>query len=146
MNEVAFRNHWQKFKDGRSDRLVLATVANIMAVAAHYLPFNNPLLVGYSGSQEEVGIIFFDISRSALQRHQEDTKVYSLELVELLLIRGHYLTLSKTDTEDIWRVKGELIVIATALGLHRDPGRWKMNQAVAERRRWAWWHIILLER
>ncbi|KAJ8589231.1 hypothetical protein M405DRAFT_818365 [Rhizopogon salebrosus TDB-379] len=32
-----------------------------------------------------------------------------------------------------------------AMGLHRDPNRWKMSKEVAERKRWAWWHIILLE-
>jgi hypothetical protein len=32
------------------------------------------------------------------------------------------------------------------MGLHRDPGRSRYSRDVAERRRWAWWHIILLER
>ena len=32
------------------------------------------------------------------------------------------------------------------MGLHRDPDKWRMHREVAERRRWAWWHILLLER
>jgi len=32
------------------------------------------------------------------------------------------------------------------MGLHRDPGKWRMHRDVAERRRWAWWHIVLMER
>jgi hypothetical protein len=71
-----------------------------------------------------------------------------LELVELLLLRTHYLTLAKRDTEEIWSIKGELVTIGTAMGLHRDPGQFKISKDrdLAERRRWAWWHILLLER
>lgn len=63
-----------------------------------------------------------------------------------MLIRTHYLTLSKNESEEIWSIRGELVAIGTAMGLHRDPEKWKMSREIAERRRWAWWHIILLER
>lgn len=83
----------------------------------------------------------------ALQRRQAGSKaLYNLELVELLLVRSHYLTLLKDDSEEIWTAAGELVRIGTAMGLHRDPGKWRMHRDIAERRRWAWWHIILFER
>ncbi|KAF9008834.1 hypothetical protein BDQ17DRAFT_1349028 [Cyathus striatus] len=63
-----------------------------------------------------------------------------------MLIRGHFLTLTKTDSEEIWHIRGEIVTIGMAMGLHRDPGRWRMPRDLAERRRWAWWHIVLLER
>lgn len=147
INQPAFSANWERFKNGSSaDRVVLATTCMIMAVAAHYLPINHRLLEGFSESQQDIGHKFYEVSRMALQRGQADSKNYSLELVELLLLKGHYLSLSKTDTEEIWSVKGELVTIGMAMGLHRDPGKWKMHKDLAERRRWAWWHIILLER
>jgi len=69
-----------------------------------------------------------------------------LDYVELLLVRCHFHTICKTDTEEIWSVRGETISVALAMGLHRDPGRWNMSREVAERRRWAWWNAMLLER
>jgi len=33
-----------------------------------------------------------------------------------------------------------------AMGLYHDPTKWRMSKEVAERKRWARWHIILLER
>ncbi|KAJ3566969.1 hypothetical protein NP233_g6672 [Leucocoprinus birnbaumii] len=54
----------------------------------------------------------------------------------------------KNDSEEIWTIRGELVTIAMAMGLHRDPSKWRkrFDQTMAERRRWAWWHIVLLER
>jgi len=69
-----------------------------------------------------------------------------LELVECLLIRCHYLTLSKTDSEETWAVRAELVSMGLAMGLHRDPTRWRMSKEVAEGKRCAWWNITLLER
>jgi len=67
-------------------------------------------------------------------------------VVECLLIRCHYLTLSKTDSEEIWAVRAGVVSMGLAMGLHHDPNRWRMSKEVAERKRWAWWHIIPLER
>lgn len=147
VNQSSFTHQWERYKSGaKADRIVLATACAIMAIATHYLPMQHPLLEAFQDTHEEIGLKFFEVSGTSLQRHQAESKVYSLGLVELLLIRAHFLTLSKTDSEEIWHVRGELIAIGTAMGLHRDPGKWKMHRDVAERRRWAWWHIILLER
>lgn len=147
VNQSSFTNQWERFKSGNSaDRIVLATACAIMAVAVNYLPANHALLEGFPDTQEEIGLKFFEVSSTSLQRRSAESRAYSLELVELLLIRTHVLALSKRDSEEIWHVQGELVSIAMAMGLHRDPGKWKMHRDLAERRRWAWWHIVLLER
>ncbi|KAI0314000.1 hypothetical protein OF83DRAFT_1165379 [Amylostereum chailletii] len=147
VNERAFVAAWNRYKAGAgADRIVLATVCMVMAVALHYLPSDHELLRSLPRDIEELGTRFYNVMRVALQRRQAESRAYTLELVELLLIRGHYLTLSKIDSEEIWSVKGELVTIGTAMGLHRDPGKRKMSLELAERRRWAFWHIILLER
>ncbi|KAJ6510249.1 fungal-specific transcription factor domain-containing protein [Mycena vitilis] len=147
VNPVSFLHQWERYKNGSSpDRTVLSTACAIMALASYYLPAQHRLLEAYTESHEELGLKYFEVSTTALHRRQADTKTYSLDLIELLLIRCHYLTTSKRDSEEIWHAKGEIVTIGTAMGLHRDPGKWRMHRDVAERRRWAWWHIVLLER
>jgi hypothetical protein len=116
-----------------------------MAVTLRYLPAGHELLRALPPDIGELGKHFYNLMRLALQRKQTEKRAYTLELVELLLIQGHYLMLSKTDNEETWRVKGELVAIATAMGLHRDPGK-DMLLEVAERRRWAWWNVVIIER
>ena len=146
----SFRASWTRFKSGLSaDRLVLATLCVIMGVAVRYLPEGHALLASISVPQShntELGERFYEISRDALSRYRAECRTLSLELIECLLIRTHYLTLSKDKSEEIYSIQGELVSIGTAMGLHRDPDKWNMPRDIAERRRWAWWHIILLER
>ncbi|KAG2159053.1 fungal-specific transcription factor domain-containing protein [Suillus bovinus] len=147
VNQPAFTAAWARFKSGSSpDRVVLATVCMIMAIAVHYLPPRDPLIAHLADNHEELGKRFYDVMRTALDRHRAESRTYTLELVECLLIRSHYLNLSKTDSEEIWAIRAELVSMGLAMGLHRDPSRWRMNKELAERKRWAWWHIILLER
>ncbi|KAH7916140.1 fungal-specific transcription factor domain-containing protein [Hygrophoropsis aurantiaca] len=147
VNQTAFLLAWARFKSGANpDRVVLATVCMIMAIAVHYLPPRDPLIAHLAETHEELGKKFYDVMRTALDRHRAESRSYSLEMVECLLIRCHYLTLSKTDSEEIWTVRGELVSMGMAMGLHRDPLKWRLAKDVAERRRWAWWHIVLLER
>lgn len=147
VNQPCFTQQWERYKGGHTaDRIILATACSMMAVATHYLPAQHPLLSGYHETHEEIGNKFFEVSGIALQRRMTETRSYVLELVELLLNRCHFLTLTKDDSEEIWHLRGELVTIGMAMGLHRDPGKWRMNRDLAERRRWAWWHIVLLER
>ncbi|KAG6861192.1 hypothetical protein C0995_002819 [Termitomyces sp. Mi166 len=147
VNQSSFTQAWERFKNGTSaDRLILATACVIMAVATFYLPSHHPFLQSFPESHEEIGFKFYEVSTTALQRRMAESRTYSLELIELLLVRGMFRTLSKNDTEEIWHIRGELVTIAMAMGLHRDPGKWRMHRDVAERRRWAWWHIVLMER
>ncbi len=137
---------WAGYKSGAgADRTVLATVCMVMAVALHYLPADHELRRGLPPDTEELGKHLYSIMRLALQRKQTESRAYTLELLELYLIRVHYLMILKTDYEETWHVKGELVNIATAMGLHRDPGK-EMPFEVAERRRWAWWNILIVER
>jgi len=117
----------------------------IMAVTLHYLPAGHELLRALPPDTEQLGTRFYNIMRLALQRKQAESRAYTLELVELLLVRSHYLILSKADSEETWHVKGEMVNIAIAMGLHRDPGN-EMSLEVAERRRWAWWQLLVIER
>ena len=193
VNRVSFLSKWEKFKTGkmndRNGRVVLATLACILAVSMNYLPQAADWSLGLQGHElygweslhavtfvenaEVLGERCFEISTVALQRHRnsaaagERVKEYTLDLMELLLIRCHYRTLAKKESEDIWAGAGELVTIGMAMGLHRDPGldvqtalakvatggepsreRAKVEKEVllAERRRWVWWHVILLER
>ncbi|KIK65721.1 hypothetical protein GYMLUDRAFT_39227 [Collybiopsis luxurians FD-317 M1] len=147
INQSAFTHNWDRFKSGlNSDRIILSTACVIMAVSAHYLPPQHSLLETLTETHEQLGQKFFDVSTQALHRRQQESKSYTLDLVELYLIRTHYLNMLKNDSEEVWHIRGELVTIGTAMGLHRDPGKWRMHRDVAERRRWAWWHIVLLER
>lgn len=149
INQPSFTQHWERFKNGASsDRITLATACAMMALATQYLTAQHHLLEGFTESPEEIGLKFWEISGTALQRRLADTRSYTLELVELLLCRCHFLTMHKNDSEEIWTIRGEVVTIAMAMGLHRDPSKWRKrwDQVMAERRRWAWWHIVLLER
>jgi len=146
VNQRAFMAAWARYKSGAgADRTVLATVCMIMAVTLHYLPAGHELLRALPPDTEQLGTRFYNIMRLALQRKQAESRAYTLELVELLLVRSHYLILSKADSEETWHVKGEMVNIAIAMGLHRDPGN-EMSLEVAERRRWAWWQLLVIER
>jgi hypothetical protein len=147
VNEPAFRTGWNRFANGNSsNRLVLATALVIMALALQYLPPQHPILEAFPSSREGTAQQLYATAKIALRRHMEESRVYTLELVELMLVRTHYLAFIKTEPEEMWHVTGELVTMGKAMGLHRDPDKWSMPQDVAERRRWAWWHIILLER
>lgn len=153
VNQAAFLRNWGRFKNGGGgNRVVLATVCILILLAVRYLPNGHPLLTSLPGSSEELEARYYGVMREALQRHFRDLrrdglgKGYTLDLIELLLLRAHYLTFAKEDPEETWSVKGELMNIGTAMGLHKDPGDSRFGREEAERRRWAWWHIILLER
>jgi len=147
VNQTSFLQAWNRYKNGTNDRLAIATAFLILAVAVNYLPPDHHLLTSITRTPgEDLGRKYYDAMKVALERHRAENKTYSLDLVECLLIRCHFLTLSKTDSEEIWSVRGELVSIGMAMGLHRDPKKWRMSIELAERRRWAWWHIVLLER
>ncbi|KIP09834.1 hypothetical protein PHLGIDRAFT_102139 [Phlebiopsis gigantea 11061_1 CR5-6] len=153
VNKPAFMRSWARFKAGNGgNRVVLATVCILILLARRYLPTGHVLHSTLPCSSEELEPRYYGIMRMALQRHGHDLrrdglgKGYTLDLVELLLVRSHYLTFAKEDPEETWSVKGELMNIGTAMGLHKDPGDSRFSHDEAERRRWAWWHIILLER
>ncbi|CAL1702050.1 unnamed protein product [Somion occarium] len=153
VNQPAFLAAWERFKTGlNGDRIILATVCILISLTVRYLPPGHALLASLMGSVEDIGRKYYDIMLETLDRYRRTLreeghgKGYTLELVELLLVRCHYLTYAKEDPEETWSVRGELVSMGTAMGLHRDPGNSRFPRAVAERRRWAWWHIVLLER
>lgn len=148
VDQPSFTQAWSRFKSGQfPDRIVLATVCIVISVSVQYLPAQHILLESITETHEELGYKYYDVMRSALQRQSlSQPRAYTLELVELLLLRCHFQQLCKVDSEEIWLVKGELMSIALAMGLHRDPKLWRMSRQVAERRRWCWWNLIVLDR
>ncbi|KAG8842519.1 hypothetical protein FRB96_005331 [Tulasnella sp. 330] len=103
-------------------------------------------LQNQSNMQVFLGVQYFNLAEQAYQRHLSETKALSMTLVEYLLLKVHYLNIRKEDCEQIWEVRGMLISLGTAMGLHRDPAKWKMTKAEVERRRWAWWNILQTDR
>jgi len=95
----------------------------IMAIALHYLLHRDPLIAHLADNHEELGGRFYDVMRTALDQHQSQSKTCTFEPVECLLIHFQHLTLSKTDSEEIWAVCAELVSMGLAMGLHRDPTR-----------------------
>jgi Fungal specific transcription factor domain len=147
LHHHAFTHAWARFKSNVvSDRLVLATVFVVLAIAVQFLPPRHRLLESLPESPSELSENYYNIGCTVLQRYRTERRTYSLELIELLLLRTHYLTITKDQCEDLWTIRGELVSTAIAMGLHRDPGKWKTSRDVAERRRWAWWNIMLTER
>ena len=132
--------------------MTLATAAVLSALVIRYLPPGHELLsslpaaIPSESSYDELSTQYYNIMKTALQRYKDENHSYSLELVELQLVRSHYLAFTKTNVEEIWCVRGELVTVGTAMGLHRDPGRNRHSIETAERKRWAWWHIVLVER
>ncbi|KAG9034065.1 hypothetical protein FRB95_013834 [Tulasnella sp. JGI-2019a] len=96
--------------------------------------------------QVALGAHYFNLAEMAYNRHIAETKALSMTLVEYLLLKVHYLNIRKEDCEQIWEVRGMLVSLGTAMGLHRDPGKWKMPDGEVERRRWAWWNILQTDR
>jgi hypothetical protein len=147
LHHHTFAHAWARFTSNvASDQLVLATVFVVLAIAVQFLPPRHRLLKSLPESASELSENYYIIGCTALQRYRTERRTYSLELIELLLLRTHYLTITKDQCEDLWAIRGELLSTTIAMGLHRDPGKWKMSRDVAERRRWAWWNIMLTER
>ncbi|KAI0059896.1 hypothetical protein BV25DRAFT_1993355 [Artomyces pyxidatus] len=147
VNEPSFTLRWQRYKAGeRPCRVTLATVCVVIAVALHHLPEVHELLEGLPAPRDELTGRCYNIMRTVMARQLWDSSHYNLDYVELFLIRGHYLSLATVDSEEIWHVKGELVTVGLALGLHRESGNWGLLDVVVERRRWAWWHIVFFER
>ncbi|GJJ07660.1 hypothetical protein Clacol_010569 [Clathrus columnatus] len=148
-----FTAAWSRFKDRSSsnsnffdDRLFLATLFLVLAVTVLYLPSRHELIAPLNAHPNDLAENYYNYSCTLLQRYRTERHIHSLEFIELLLLHTHYLLILKDRCEDIWSFRGELLSIATAMGLHRDPSMWKMPKEVAERRRWAWWNILLTDR
>ncbi|KAH9930823.1 uncharacterized protein B0H18DRAFT_1116537 [Fomitopsis serialis] len=147
VHEPTIRDAWWRFRNGQSmTRVELATVCVVIAIAIQYLPLSrHKLFSALRGSAIELGNTCFKLSRDLLERHREITPTHTLEFVELLLAQTHYLIVFETRLEEVCIMCGELLTIATAMGLHCDPQN-VLPVELAERRRWAWWNLILIER
>lgn len=149
VHEPTIRDAWKRFRNGQPmSRVELATVCVVIAITIRYLPLDHVLFRTLRGGAIELGNTYFKVSCDLLERHREITpthRTYTLELVELVLAQTHYLIFSEKRREEVWVLCGELLTITTAMGLHRDPQN-AFPVDVAERRRWAWWNLMLVER
>ena len=67
----------------------------VMVLTVLYLPAGHELLCALLPNIEELGAHYHNIMRLVLQRKQTENRAYALELVELFLIRSHYVMVSK---------------------------------------------------
>lgn len=105
----------------------LATLAVVMADTARYLPEKHALLTGMVGQfRKALGVRWYSIVKEAYKRYRAECCVLSLKLMKLLLIRTHYLSISKMESKEIWAIRGEVVSVGTARGLHHDPEKWHM--------------------
>ncbi|KAJ1308597.1 hypothetical protein OPQ81_004295 [Rhizoctonia solani] len=148
LNEPSLQTSWTRFKASTcTDQLTVSILFVVLAISLLYLPKGHPLATQLGGNVNILSEEYFQNCTIALERHRATgPKVPTMELVELHLLRAGYLSISKVDCEEIWTIKGEVMSIALSLGLHRDPGKWKLSKEQIERRRWAWWNVLQLER
>ncbi|KAH7343852.1 hypothetical protein B0J17DRAFT_193228 [Rhizoctonia solani] len=148
LNEPSLQTSWTRFKVSTcTDQLTVSILFAVLAISLLYLPKGHPLGTQLGGNVNMLSEEYFQNCTIALDRHRATgPKVPTMELVELHLLRASYLSISKVDCEEIWTIKGEVMSIALSLGLHRDPGKWKLSKEQIERRRWAWWNVVQLER
>ncbi|KAG8693062.1 hypothetical protein FRC08_009345, partial [Ceratobasidium sp. 394] len=147
LNQPSLQTSWTRFKISTcTDHLTVSILFVVLAISLHYLPKSHPLAAQLNGAHS-LSDEYYENSTIALERQRANgPKVPTMELVELHLLRAGYLSISKVDCEEIWTIRGEVMSIALSLGLHRDPGKWRLNHEQIERRRWAWWNVLQLER
>ncbi|KAF8760303.1 Nop protein [Rhizoctonia solani] len=148
LNEPSLQTSWTRFKASTcTDQLTVSILFAVLAISLLYLPKAHPLVTQLGDNVNLLSEEYYQNSTIALDRHRATgPKVPTMELVELHLLRAGYLSISKVDCEEIWTIKGEVMSIALSLGLHRDPGKWKLSKEQIERRRWAWWNVLQLDR
>ncbi|KAI0319401.1 hypothetical protein OF83DRAFT_806161 [Amylostereum chailletii] len=151
IQESMFMPRWERFKAGEHSPYTLATACVLIAIAIRHLPVSHALFAelteGSGPSREELSIRYYDVLYAALARIPADSRGYGLDLVEFLLVRYHFVMLVTMDSEELWSLRGEMVTVGLAIGLHRDPGeRMERDAEDAERKRWAWWHIVAFDR
>ncbi len=147
VDAVAFMRRWSNYKSGVWPcRITLATACVLLATAVFHLPDGHSVSPGQPPVRPEFGTRCYNIALMLMERHGPATPGRDLDRIELLLARTYYLALVTVDSEELWLLRGELVVVGTAIGLHRDPGTWSLPNTTAERRRMAWWNIVFLDR
>ncbi|KAI0319924.1 CHAT domain-containing protein [Amylostereum chailletii] len=146
VHEAAFTAQWARYKTGDyPSRLILAMVWVLMAIALCHLPDGHEILDELSDPRSELRSRYYRSMLDFLAREPMDSTQYGLDMVELLLAQCHYLTLTQVESEELWYLKGKLVTIALALGLHHEPEDDSIPE-LNERRRWAWWNVLCVDR
>ena len=147
VDAVAFMRRWANYKSGIWPcRITLATACVLLATAVFHLPDGHSVSPGQPPVRPELGTRCYNIALMLMERHGPSTPGRDLDRIELLLARTYHLALVTVDSEELWLLRGELVAVGTAVGLHRDPATWNLPNSTAERRRMAWWNIVFLDR
>ncbi|KAF8308536.1 hypothetical protein DL93DRAFT_2100582 [Clavulina sp. PMI_390] len=150
LNQNLWLEEWrlERARGDKSNILTLGTVYLIAAIALSHLPENDPIggLLPKELNVNELGQRWYAASRRCIAQYRSLRAPPSLPYVEHLLLRCHYLYISQTIPTGSWAGKGDLNAAVLALALHRDPGNWKISPVEIERRRWAWWNFVSLDR
>ncbi len=81
-----------------------------IAIALQFLPLTHDLLLYLrrenTASVADLSDWYYERCCMSLVRHENDTTMPSLELVEAQLIKMFYLGISKSQAEEIWRLRG----------------------------------------
>ena len=115
-----------------------------MAIALHYVPDEHEVVNALSEARTDLSSRYYRLMLEFMAREPMDSSQYGLGLVELLLAQSQYLSLTQVALEELWRVRGKLVTIALAMGLHRDPVGANLPE-LDERKRWAWWNVYMLD-
>jgi hypothetical protein len=142
-----FMPRWAQYKTCKEPSAVtFGTVCEIIAIVAKCLPVGHPLYAELGRSGSEMHKQYHDVLLAADGYHPFiHPHFYSVDLVELLLVRIHYAMITGAQSEDMWSLCRDLVTVGTSIGLHVDPGA-ALDAANTERRRWAWWNLLAIER
>jgi len=122
----------------KTNIVTLATAYMMLAIAMNYLPDRDSLIahLPQDVSPVELGRRWYTASLNCISRYRSLGAPPSIEYIELLLLRAQYRSISETNSTELWSVKSDIGAVATALALHRDPGKWDLAPSQIERRRW----------
>lgn len=122
----------------KTNVVTLATAYMMLAIAMNYLPDGDSLIafLPQGVTSMELGRRWYIASINCISRYRSSGAPPSIEYIELLLLHAQFLSISETNSADLWSVKSDIGAVATALALHRDPGQWNLALSQVERRRW----------
>lgn len=137
---VAWLAEWRRdcADTAETNVITLATAYMMLAIAMNYLPEGDSLIahLPQEVTPVELGRRLYTASLDCISRYRSLRAPPSIEYIELLLLRAQYCSISETNSTETWSVKSDIGAVATALALHRDPGRWNLAPSQIERRRW----------
>ncbi|KAI5115972.1 hypothetical protein M0805_001503 [Coniferiporia weirii] len=90
--------------------------------------------------------LYYHLSRAALGLKSVFERT-TLVTVQAVVLVGTYDLFScrKSSLEGTYKLLGFGLSLASSLGLHRDPSRWKLSSKMMQRRRYLFWELYSLD-